>query len=31
MEFSHYSACPNSVSEQVIIETKERKEMEAKS
>jgi elongation factor G len=31
MEFSHYSACPNSVSEQVILETKERKEMEAKS
>ena len=31
MEFSHYSACPNSVSEQVIIETKERKEQEAKS
>jgi elongation factor G len=31
MEFSHYSACPNSVSEQVILETKERKEMEAKT
>ena len=31
MEFSHYSACPNSVSEQVILETMERKEMEAKS
>jgi elongation factor G len=31
MEFSHYAACPNSVSEQVILETKERKEMEAKS
>ncbi len=31
MEFSHYSACPNSVSEQVILETKERKEQEAKS
>ena len=31
MEFSHYSACPNSVAEQVILETKERKEMEAKS
>jgi len=31
MEFSHYAACPNSVAEQVILETKERKEKESKS
>jgi elongation factor G len=24
MEFSHYSPCPNNVSEKVILETKER-------
>ncbi|HEB28659.1 MAG TPA: elongation factor G, partial [Porticoccus sp.] len=31
MEFSHYMPCPNSVSETVIAEVKERKEQEKKS
>jgi elongation factor G len=30
MEFSHYSACPNSVSEKVVTQVKERKAAEAK-
>ncbi len=31
MEFAHYLPCPNSVSEKVILETKERKEKEDKA